>query len=78
MIQAWNRFGERAKGIEPHRILKLLPLELENEDEVLEKARDCNPGAFRDVLRELGGELASDACLHDETGTYCKKCHKHL
>lgn len=78
LAQIWDKFGEKAKGIEVHRLQKLLPLKLENEDEVLEKARECNPGAFRDVLRDLAGLTPSDACAHDTRIQVCAKCSKRF
>ena len=75
LIQAWERFGDRAKGIEPHRLLKLLPLKVENEEEVLEQARELTPGSWADRLRELKGQTPSDGegCEHDFE-TRCKHC----
>ena len=74
-VQAWERWGESAKGIEPHRLIKLLPLKVENEAEVLEQARELNPGAWQDRVRELKGETPSDgeSCQHDFVNR-CSKC----
>ena len=78
LAQIWDRWGDKAKGIEVHRLQKLLPLKVKDEAEVLEQARDLNPGAWNDRVRELGGLRTTDNCSHDETGTYCKSCSKRL
>ena len=78
LIQAWEKFGDRAKGIEPHRVMKLLPLKLENEDEVLEQARELNPGAWQDRVRELKGETPTDDCLHETLVSICARCGKRF
>jgi hypothetical protein len=78
LVQIWDKWGDRARGIDVHRLQQLLPMKLENEGEILEQARELNPGAFSDVLRELKGLTPTDACTHDETGSYCKKCNKRL
>lgn len=77
-VQAWERWGDSAKGIEPHRLIKLLPLKVENEAEVLEQARELNPGAFNDVVRELKGEPATDNCDHADKVLVCSKCAKRF
>ena len=77
-----DRFGEGAKGIQVHRLVKLLPMKfdaVEDEEEVLHQARDLNPGAFSDLIRELQGKTPSDGeCLHHETATYCAKCRRRV
>ena len=76
LAQIWDRFGEKAKGIEVYRLLKILPLKVENETEVLEQARDLNPGAFNDRVREILGKVPTDDCLHEVLVSICAKCRK--
>jgi hypothetical protein len=78
LAKIWDRFGEKARQIEPSRLLKLLPLELEDEGEILEQARELNPGAWRDRLRELGGETPTDDCDHATLVSVCSKCSKRF
>jgi hypothetical protein len=56
--------------------MKLLPLKLENEEEVLEQARELNPGAWSDCIKELKGETPTDACQHTKILNYCAECGK--
>ena len=76
-IQVWERFGERALGVIPDRLraLVLLQLQPEQESQILEQARELPAGAFRDALRNLRGEKASDeeGCEH-EWETRCSRC----
>ena len=78
LCQIWDKWGEKAKGIDVHRLTKLLPLEV--DEEVLEQARELNPGAFNDKLRELKKLKPSDAeCKHDgEIHSYCSICRKRV
>ena len=80
LAQIWDRFGERAKGVQFDRLAKLLPLKLDNEEEVLEQARELNAGAFQDVVRVLKGQTPSDGdCKHDQgTHSYCSVCRKRV
>ncbi len=78
LAQIWDKYGEKAKGIDVHRLTKLLPLEVENESELLEQARELNPGAWRDRLRELGGETPTDNCDHAQLVSVCVKCSKRF
>ena len=80
LAQIWDKFGEKAKGIQFDRLAKLLPLKLENEDEVLDQARELNSGAFADRVRELKGLTPSDGeCKHDQgIHSYCVNCRKRL
>ena len=78
LAQIWDRFGEKAKGIEVHRLQKLLPLKVDDENELLEQARELNPGAFNDRLREIQGLRPTDNCEHSEIGSYCKHCQKRF
>ena len=83
LMQIYDRFGERAKGIQVHRLAKLLPFKfdaVEDEEEVVAKARDLNPGAFSDLVRELKGETPSHGdCKHDGAiHSYCSICRKRV
>ena len=79
LIAIWDRFGDKAKGIQVHRLSKLLPFK-GNDEELLEQARDLNPGAFADLIREKKGKTPSDGdCKHDgEIHSYCAKCRKRM
>ena len=74
-IQAWERWGDSAKGIEPHRLIKLLPIKVDDEMGILAQARDLNAGAWVDRVRELKGETPSDGegCEHSYESR-CKLC----
>lgn len=76
-MQIWERFGERASGVIPDRLRALLPFELglQQESQILADARILPAGAFRDALRNLRGEKASDdeGCEH-EWETRCSRC----
>lgn len=80
LAQIWDRFGERAKGIDVHRLAKLLPLEVEpaKQEEILEQARELNPGAWRDRLRELEGKTPTDDCAHEKLIQVCASCSKRF
>ena len=75
-----NRFGERAKGVLPTRLQMLLPVECskEDEDSLLTDARLLTSEAFRNVLVEKKGGKTTDSCAHQEIGSYCKSCGKHV
>lgn len=76
-IQCWERWGERALDVVPERLRALLPLRVppEQEQSILESARELPAGAFRDALRNLRGEKGSDeeGCEH-EWETRCSRC----
>ena len=76
LVSIWDKWGEKAKGIQISRLSKLLPLPA--EDGILEQARELNPGAFADRVRELKGRTPTDACDHSEVGSYCKGCGKRF
>ena len=83
LVGIWDRFGDKAKGIQVHRLSKLLPFrvtEQVDEDTLLAQARDLNPGAFQALLQELKGKTPSDGdCKHDgEIHSYCAKCRKRM
>ena len=75
LAQIWDRWGDKARGIQFDRLAKLLPVKIENEDEVLEQAKELNPGAFLDRVRELRGQMPSDSigCNH-QYFTRCRLC----
>ena len=75
-----TRFGERAKGVLPSRLQALLPLKLskEQEDDMLYDAKTLPAEAFHNVIVERRGGIATDTCAHNELGSYCKDCGKHL
>ena len=80
LIKIWDRFGDSAKAIDVHRLTKLVTLEVDPavQVELLEQARDLNPGAWRDRLRELAGETPSDGCNHETLIQVCAKCQKRM
>ena len=79
LVGIWDRFGDKAKGIQVHRLSKLLPFK-GNDEELLEQARELNPGAFQARLQELKGKPTNDGdCKHDGAiHSYCSICRKRV
>ena len=80
-VACWERWGEKAKGIIPDRLNRMLKLtfpDVETEETYLEAARTYNPGAFQDQLRQLQGLPTSDSECSHEPETRCKVCRKLL
>ena len=78
LAQIWDRWGDKAKGIQFDRLARLLPAKFKDETEegeVLEQAKELNLGAFLDRVRELRGQTPSDGegCEH-EFVSRCAKC----
>lgn len=79
LANIWLRWGEKAKGIQVHRLSKMLVLKKEDDEELLEQARELNPGAFQAFLQEKQGKVPNDGdCKHFEVHSYCAVCRKRV
>ena len=78
LAQIWDRWQDKAKGIQFDRLAKLLPVKFKDEveeTEVFEQAKELTLGAFLDRVRELRGQTPSDGetCNHSFV-TRCSLC----
>ena len=78
LAQIWDRWGDKARGIQFDRLARLLPAKFKDEEEekeVFEQAKELTLGAFLDRVRELRGQTPSDGegCEH-QFQTRCSKC----
>lgn len=87
IVGTWQQFSQHALdedgkflSVHPTRLVKLLPLNLKEEDkaEWCKKAATLNAEAFENEIRNYKGLIGTDQCEHEdcETIAKCKACGK--
>ena len=80
-INVADKYGKRGIGIQPSRLIALLPIKVKDEDDksqLLESAKTLNAGAFHDVVLQRKGKTPTDSCNHAEIVSTCKNCGKRM